>query len=266
MSIFESLFEGTEEEVLNQDSAPGGAKIDKSGIYLAKITMVKEMPGKKDDPTPRHLVIEMETESGAKLYDKIEWYKDATGVGHMSSKGNILPGAAKAARFNFLFTGIKDVPKLESASIKETQWEDNKPKEVTATRMVARGLIGQFVKVQVLRIRSNKQVDSGGKTPEGYAIWVDGAEERFTNDVRRYYDAATSQSVGEKQLAKPALHITEDKEYCEKTPVLDKYKAVAGNPGQTGGQQNQGQAGGFGGGSNAQNAGFGGQTGGFGGQ
>jgi hypothetical protein len=231
--------DASEDEILNKDAAKGGGNyIDKSGVYLFKINMAKEVPGTTKSDAPRHFVLELESESGAKLNHTIEWYKDAIG-GHSSSKGGALPGAGEVGRLNFLLTGQKAMPVMTQAQVKETVWKDNKASETVAMRGVAAEWIGKTINVQVLRIRSNKQIKSNiqkvydygdnvgqpivNKDGQPVFEYVDGPEERFHNEARRFYDAVTMQTYGEKQLGKPAEAIEKDKEYCEKNPVKDNF-------------------------------------------
>jgi len=221
MSQFDNLFEGTEEEILGQDEFKGSG-ITKSCVVVAKITMAKQKDSGSSNS--KAFVIEMETESGAKLFHDFGWYINKTGK-HTDKNGKILPATAGLVRFNALINNERDLPKLDLAAIKEYDWESKS--EVSVQKMIARSLIGKMVQVQVVRIKTNKQVDSGGKTPEGYAIWVDGPDEKFTNECKRFYDAMTGQTIGEKQLGKEAEKIKTDIQYCEENPVLDKFKAVA---------------------------------------
>jgi len=251
MGAFDALFEGTEEEILGQDSF-AGAKIEKSGVYLFKITMAKQKDSGSSNS--KAFVLELEAENGARVFHDMGWYINKEG-GFTDKNGKVLSATAAVVRLNNMLTGSKDLPALTAANIKEYNWEAKA--EVTVNRMIARDLIGKIVKAQVVRVRSNKQVKSGGKTPEGYDIYVDGPDEKFTNEVKRFYDGITGQTVGEKQLGAAAEAITKDIEYCEKTPVLDKFKNVAPiaqNGGASAPQQ------GFGNTNQAANAGFGSDT------
>lgn len=219
-SQFASLFEGTKEEIKSQDTF-GGSKIEASGIFKAKITMAKQKDSKSS--ASKSFVLELETESGAKLFNEFGWYINKAGL-HTDKNGKFLPAVQSLVRFTALTCGIQDIPPLVEKSIKEYNFETKS--EITVQRMIALDLIGKVVYVQVIRIRSNKQVNSGVAGPDGYNIWVDGPEEKFTNKCQRFYNA-DSQTVGEMQLREPAENIIKDREYCAKTPVLDKYKAVA---------------------------------------
>jgi hypothetical protein len=103
----------------------------------------------------------------------------------------------------------------------------------------------------VKRVRLNKQVktnipkmyDYGDKigqpvlTKDGQPVfeYKDGPEERFENQIIRFYDFATKQTAGEKAVGKPAAEFEKDLERCESEPIVDKYNAnyyVAGSEAQ----------------------------------
>lgn len=262
--LFASLFEGTEEEILNQDQGFTSNKIEKSGVYKFKITMAKELPGSMNSDAPRHFEVTLETEQGAVVRDKIEWYKAADG-GFMSSKGELLLGAGKVARLNALITGIQNVPAITPMNVKEYDWKTKQ--ELTVQRGVAAGLVGKFVQAKVIVFEVNKQVKGTRQKVYDYGEnkgqlvtnaqgepvmeYVDGPETRLDISVQRYFDMTTGQTVGEKQLNKPAENIIKDTEYCEKNQVINKVNpaspdiAVAGKaPIQT--QQAPTQGSGFG--------------------
>lgn len=221
MGILSSVFEKNEEQ-LKADAGFSGNKIEESGIYLCKVTMAKQIDS--GSSASKDFALELETEKGAKLFWRAGWYINKAST-NVDKNGNLLLGAAALARTNWLLTGSEDFPVLSAATIKEYDWDTKS--DISVERQVCRDLVGKFVKVQVVRKRTNKQVKSGKKTTDGWDEYIDGPEEKFTNEVKRFYDASTDQTFGEKQQSKPAEGITKDAEYCAANPVLDKYKAVA---------------------------------------
>lgn len=226
MSILDSVFDTTDEqELLASDKGFAGTRVEQSGVMLVKVAMAKQVDSGSSDS--KNFKLELETEKGAKLYWDAGWYIGKSGT-NLDSKGKLLIAAASLARVSYMLTGGKELPAVTAATIKE--YDFDLKREVDVSRMVARDLVGKFIQVQVVRKRVNKQVDSGRKTPDGYAIWVDGPEEKFVNEVKRFYDATTGQTFGEKMLSKEAGDIEKDRAYCEKTPVLDKFNAGATAP------------------------------------
>ena len=223
MGILDSVFDTSNEaELLKSDKGFSGTKIEESGVFLVKVVMAKQVDS--GSSASKNFKLEFETEKGAKLYWDAGWYIGKKGD-NLDSKGNLLIAAASLARANYLITGSKDLPVCIPKVIKEYDWDLKT--DVDVNRNVAADMIGKFIKVQVVRKRVNKQVNSGKVDSNGYNIWVDGPEERFINEVKRFYDASTNQTFGEKMLAKPGADIAKDEEYCAKTPLLDKYKEVS---------------------------------------
>lgn len=266
-ALLGNLFSGTEEEILKADQGGGSEfkKIEQSCMVLCRITMAKQHDSASS--ASKDFVLDLETEDGVRLTWKAGWYigKDGT---IKDSKGNIKFQAINLAKIHWMLTGRESLPAVSPATIKENVWDKDLKKfnEITATRNICPEMIGKLVYAQIVRVRSNKQVDSGGKTPEGYAIYVDSPDERFENQVRKLYDSASKQTPGEKKLGKAADIFNADEAYVLKTPILDKYKPVAG-----GAPAAQPAVGGFGGQSAAnpaQASGFGAApvAGGFGAQ
>ena len=224
MGVLDSVFDTQNEaELLKADKGFSGTKIEESGVFLFKISMAKQVDS--GSSASKNFKLELETEKGAKAYWDAGWYIGKKGD-NMDSKGNLLIAAASLARATYLISGSKDLPVVTPRTIKEYDWDTKS--EVDVIRNVSPDLVGKFIKAQVVRKRVNKQVDSGRKDANGYAIWVDGPEEKFVNEVKRFYDATTGQTFGEKMLNKDATDIAKDTEYCAKNPVLDKYKEVKG--------------------------------------
>jgi hypothetical protein len=223
-NIFDDIFDtSNEEKLLNSDKAfSGGNKIEKSGIFMVKVNMAKQVDSSSS--ASKNFKIEMETEDGARLYWEAGWY--ITKDGSMTNKdGKPNSATVHLAQVNYMLTGQKGIPELVSKKIKEYDWELKQDVEVT--RMIAPDMIGKFIKVKVERVRLNKKVDSGKVGKDGYKIYVDGPEERFVNDVTRFYDAATGQTFGEKLINKEPTAIIEDEAFCKENPIIDKYKEVA---------------------------------------
>ena len=223
MGVLDGVFDKSDKKaLLNADKGFSGTKIEESMVVLCKVVMAKQVDS--GSSASKNFKIELETEAGAKLYWDAGWYIGKKGD-NLDSKGNLLLAAASLARANYIITGEEDLPQVNPATIKEYNWDTKQ--EDSVERQVAHSMIGKFVYVQTVRIRSNKQVDSGNKDANGYAVYVDSNTEKFTNSVKRFYDAETKQTFGEKMLKEAAEGIVKDIEYCEKNLVLDKFKEVA---------------------------------------
>lgn len=210
----------TKEDLKNLDKGGNFAKIETSGVYEFKITMAKQIDSKKSDA--KNFVIEMENKDGAKVSWKAGWYLNGEGS-PLNKEGEIGISADQMLSMHMAVTGDEILPELDEATIKETEWVDSKPKEVTNKRMIAKDLIGKFVLAQVVRVRTNRV-----KREEVDGEWIETKlnEPREYNEVRRFFNADSEKTRSEILNDQDATAIGKSEEYCAKHPILDKFEPV----------------------------------------
>jgi len=152
--IAAALAKRSDDDIRDMDKGGGFAKIDESGIHECKVVMAKNMVSKNPESQAAKFVVELENKDGAKLFWDSGYYLNKAGS-PVTEDGNLSIGASKLIALNYLLTGKDELPQLSEATIKETQWDNGTPSEVSVKRDIAKALIGQFILVQSVRIKTN---------------------------------------------------------------------------------------------------------------
>lgn len=209
------------EDVKERDSL--GGRLLESGVSDFRID-VAYLRKSKGGAMGMHVV--MENSDGIKLTDT-QYITSGDKKGNKpyfekDGKKYPMPGLQ---HFDVLASLVADkkVAKLEQKTAQIKLYDSEQQKELPTEVITFPELRNQKVKVGVLKIVKNKQVDDGtGK-------WVDTNEKRELNEVSKYFDADTGATNTELTAKAEPEFIQKWAEKFE-GQTLDKFKAVANAP------------------------------------
>ena len=191
MSILSKVKNTTQVQQTVEEDRLGGASLLDSNVYLMTI---KGAYFDEAESGAMCMVLNLETENGKQHRETVYFTNKAGEVYYKdkndATKTHYLPGYLILDSLCML---VNEIPLLEQATeVKQVKIYDRElGKEIPQNRDVCVDMLGQQVKVAILRQTVNKQVKNSAGT------YVPTAETREENVISKYFHAETDQTYGE---------------------------------------------------------------------